>query len=273
MATFAVDAIVLNRRDIGEADRLITIFSRTMGKQRVVAKGVRRTTSRMAAHLEPGRESHLFLVERRSLPLVTQAQTQHLFISPNADLAELKDLFNILEITASLLDDNQRDSRFYELIIATLTRFKLITSQPEPLRSANRQLLSAAFMLKALHMLGFSIELTQCVACSKPLLAEPNNAAEPAGSTANDPSHSSAQPAEFYLSAARGGVAHKDCGMPGPGVFVITAEALRTMRKLLGAKLDTLETLTKGSSGSELTRPIVAFVEWTSERTLKSSQL
>ncbi|MFO0704547.1 MAG: DNA repair protein RecO [Candidatus Andersenbacteria bacterium] len=251
MATFAVDALVLNRRDIGEADRLITIFSRTMGKQRVVAKGVRRTTSRMAAHLEPGRESHLFLVERRSLPLVTQAETQQLFISPTADLAELKDLFNILEITASLLDDNQRDSRFYELIIATLTRFKLTGSQAEPLRTTNRQLLSAAFMLKALHMLGYSIELTQCVACGKPLQAEP----------------------EFYLSAARGGVAHTTCGMPGPGVFVLRQEALRTMRKLLGAKLDTLETLSKGAAGSELTRPIVAFVEWTSERTLKSSQL
>ncbi len=252
MATFAVDAIVLTRKDIGEADRLITIFSRTMGKQRVIAKGARRTTSHMAAHLEPGRESHLFLVERRSLPLVTQATTTRMFISGRADLAELKDLFSVLEITASLLDDNQRDSRFYDLVTTTLTQLNLTTDRPK---------LVASFMLKALHMLGYSIELTQCVSCSKALETE-GAAADPAKADER-----------FILSAMRGGVLHATCAIPGPGTHLLSANALNTMRQLLAAKLDTINGLTNSVPGAELTRPITAFVEWTSERTFKSSLL
>jgi len=249
MATFAVDAVVLGRRDIGEADRLLTIFSRTMGKMRVIAKGARRTTSRMAAHLEPGRESRLFLVERRSLPLITQVETSRLFVGHSPDLAELKDLFSLLEITANLLDDNQRDSRLYDLLTETLEQFTQTRDLPA------RQQLLVAYMLKALHMLGFAIELDRCITCQKPLL------------------HTPTPERDFYLSAARGGIVHKTCGSPGPGTFVITADALKTLQHLIRAKLATIAANPVGQPALELVRPIQAFLEWTSERTLKSSQL
>jgi DNA repair protein RecO (recombination protein O) len=235
MASFSVEAVVLTRRDMGEADRLLTIFSRTMGKQRVLAKGVRRPTSRMGAHIEPGRIAHLFLVERRSLPLVTQASTLELFLSPDADLREFQDLFQLLQIVERLTEDGQRDSRLYDLLVHALRRVR---------RAHEPQAVVHAFALQSLRLLGYQIELEDCLSCEKPVAA-------------TDP--------HVYLSAARGGVMHEACALPGPGTFRLSGPALQVARSLVSAKLATIDKL---QTSPELHRPLASFLEWTSERKL-----
>ncbi|MFH0831026.1 MAG: DNA repair protein RecO [Parcubacteria group bacterium] len=251
MASYSVDALVLSRKDIGEADRLLTIFSRTMGKQRVVAKGVRRPTSRMSAHLEPGRESRLFLIDRRSLPLVTQVEPKQIFTSTAADLTELKNLYAILETTANLLDDGQRDSRLYDLVVATLSAFNWYHQKPN---STSAAALTIAFMLKALRLLGFGLETQYCVGCQQLL-------------TAPDHCHH-----EFYLSTTHGGVLHSKCGHVSPGIYKINSAALQTLRELTQADLATIAANTYTAAPLVL-RPVQALVEWHSERSLKSAEL
>ena len=51
--TYRDEAVVLRTHKLGEADRIITMLSRHRGKIRAVAKGVRRTTSKFGARLEP----------------------------------------------------------------------------------------------------------------------------------------------------------------------------------------------------------------------------
>ncbi|TME67082.1 MAG: DNA repair protein RecO, partial [Chloroflexi bacterium] len=51
--TYRAEAIVLKTNDFAEADRILVLFTRHFGKVRVVAKGIRRATSRMAGHAEP----------------------------------------------------------------------------------------------------------------------------------------------------------------------------------------------------------------------------
>lgn len=47
------EALVLSRKDTGEADRLVTLFTKRYGLLRVLAKGVRKIPSRRGGHLEP----------------------------------------------------------------------------------------------------------------------------------------------------------------------------------------------------------------------------
>ena len=49
---YSTEAIVLKRSDLGEADRILTLFTPHKGKVHVIAKGVRRITSKRAGHLE-----------------------------------------------------------------------------------------------------------------------------------------------------------------------------------------------------------------------------
>ena len=70
-----VEAIVLRHTDWGEADRLLWLFTREMGKVKVVAKGVRKPRSRKAGHLEPFTRVELQLAQGRDFLIVTQAET------------------------------------------------------------------------------------------------------------------------------------------------------------------------------------------------------
>jgi DNA repair protein RecO (recombination protein O) len=69
------EAVVLRTRDLGEADRIVTLLSRSHGQVRAVVKGVRRTSSRFGARLEPFGHEDLQLYEGRNLDTVTQAVT------------------------------------------------------------------------------------------------------------------------------------------------------------------------------------------------------
>ena len=51
--TYRAEAIVLKTIDFGETDRILTLLTRHFGKVSVVAKGIRKPTSRLAGHAEP----------------------------------------------------------------------------------------------------------------------------------------------------------------------------------------------------------------------------
>ena len=75
--TYTDQAVVLRTHKLAEADRIVTVLSRTRGKLRVVAKGVRRTKSRIGARLEPGMAVTMQCHEGRNLDTVTQVETLH----------------------------------------------------------------------------------------------------------------------------------------------------------------------------------------------------
>ena len=79
MSLYRDEAVVLRRHKLGEADRIVTLLTRHHGVVRAVAKGVRRTSSRFGARLEPGMHVDLQLAQGRSLDVVTQAVTLHAF--------------------------------------------------------------------------------------------------------------------------------------------------------------------------------------------------
>ena len=75
MPLYRDEGIVLRTQKLGEADRIVTLLTRGLGKVRVVGKGVRRTKSRFGARLEPAMMVDLQCYEGRSLDTVTQAET------------------------------------------------------------------------------------------------------------------------------------------------------------------------------------------------------
>src|SRR6266478_9862000 len=100
--TYRAEAIVLRTVDFGEADRILVLFSRHFGKLHVVAKGIRRATSRMAGHAEPLTHATYQLARGRELDVLTGAESRALYRALREDLhgiaagwyiAELADRF------------------------------------------------------------------------------------------------------------------------------------------------------------------------------------
>ncbi|MFH2102401.1 MAG: DNA repair protein RecO [Chloroflexota bacterium] len=197
--SFRIEAVVLRYVDWGEADRLLTLYSRERGKLRAVAKGVRRIRSRKAGHLEPFTRVLLQLAKGRDLPIVTQAETVNAHIPLREDLIKMATAFYVVE----LLD------RFtYEENHENINVFRLLTETIERISSlADSWLAVRYFEMRILDYLGFRPQLAACANCSREIQAQ-----------------------DQFFSVAQGGVICPRCGTGLPGLREISVEALKYLR-------------------------------------------
>jgi len=115
MKTYSDEGIVLKRRNFGEADRLVTVYTKENGKITALAKGVRRLTSRKKGALEVGCRARFLFVKGRSLDLITQASIISSF-SPGSNLHSMTLMYQILEIIDSVTAEKEEKSAVYQLL-------------------------------------------------------------------------------------------------------------------------------------------------------------
>lgn len=111
MRTYKVEGIVLKRRNLGEADRVLTILSREFGKIAVKAPGVRHIRSRRSSHVELLNFSQftLYSSSKAFMPIVTEAQTLEDFSGVKKDLCKIGVALYICELINGLCADNQEN--------------------------------------------------------------------------------------------------------------------------------------------------------------------
>jgi DNA repair protein RecO (recombination protein O) len=163
--TYRVDAIVLRRVDFGEADRVLVLLTRERGKQSVVAKGIRRITSRMAGHLELFTRSEIQLARGTNLDVVTQAETRDPFRRLREDLGRTSTAYLVAELADALTEEGGEIAELFDLVVAT---FQALETTDDP------RLLAAHFTLRLLDVSGFRPVLLRCVSCDDDLLPGKN---------------------------------------------------------------------------------------------------
>jgi recombinational DNA repair protein (RecF pathway) len=107
MREYSTQAIILDREPQGELDARITLWSRTLGKLRGRATSLRKITSKLSAHLEPGMLSDVRMVENRNLQIVDALKIRRLAI-PAPDMPRL----------ARLLAEGEPDEELWAAITA-----------------------------------------------------------------------------------------------------------------------------------------------------------
>ena len=118
--SYATEAIVLKRTDLGEADRILTLFTPGKGKIRAVAKGTRRPISKMAGHLDLLCRSQLQLALGRNLDIVTQAEGRENFLHLRNDLWHMTCGFYLAELVDRFVEDQMQHYDIYVLLLETL---------------------------------------------------------------------------------------------------------------------------------------------------------
>ena len=115
---YKTEGIVLKRRNFGEADRILTVLTKSNGKIQIKAPGVRRITSRRSSHIEPLNFSLLTLYKssRASFPLLTEAQTLEDFRPIKNTLPRIGFAYYICELTDSLCPENQENRNVFFLL-------------------------------------------------------------------------------------------------------------------------------------------------------------
>src|SRR5947208_1116965 len=127
----STDAIPLKRMDYGEADRIITVLTPDRGKLRILARGVRRSTSRMAGHLELFSHAHLVLARGRDLDTVTQASTVEPFRRTREDMIAVSYAYHLAELVDSLLEDNDPHAEVFRLLREALSALEEHPATPD----------------------------------------------------------------------------------------------------------------------------------------------
>lgn len=145
MHGFKTEGIILRRRNFGEADRILTVFTLQKGKISVLAKGVRRITSRRAGNVELLNRVMMYMYQARGMPILTEAESLDTFSRIKGDLTLSTYAYHIIELVDKLTAENQENRTLYEHLVNVLKR----------LERSPRQILIRAFEAKTLSYLGF----------------------------------------------------------------------------------------------------------------------
>lgn len=161
MKLYRDEAIVLRTQKLGEADRIVTLLTRSHGVIRAVAKGVRRTKSRFGSRLEPFMHVDIQLYRGRNLDTVTQVET----LNRHADaIGQDYQLYTagtaILETAQRLTESEEGTTQQFLLLSACL---HALAQRREP-----ADLLLNSYLLRALSIAGWAPSFTECAKCGRP---------------------------------------------------------------------------------------------------------
>lgn len=119
---YTTDALILKRMDYGEADRILTLFTPGRGKIKAIAKGARRTTSRIAGHVELFTCSQLQLAAGRDLEIITQGESRERFPHLLTGLWHATMAFYLAELIDKFTEEHHEYADLYTLVIQSLRR-------------------------------------------------------------------------------------------------------------------------------------------------------
>ena len=158
MPTYRDHAVVLRTHQLGEADRIITLLTRSKGKIRAVAKGVRRTSSKFGGRLEPFQHIDVQFAEGRgSLEVVTQAEALHV-----STLASDYGRFTAAQVLVETAD-----RLVAEEATPALQQYRLLLGAIRALETAvlPAPLIVDSYLLRALAIAGYAVSTAECAGC------------------------------------------------------------------------------------------------------------
>lgn len=203
---YRTHAVVLRRRDHQDADRILVVFTPGLGKLELVAKGVRKTTSRKSGHLELFTHSTLMVAQARTWDIITEAQTVESFRYLRNDLDAIGRGSYVCELVDAFSESDNENQPLWELLLLTLRE---LDQGAQANQGGDGQVLLPWFNLHLLTLSGFQPQLFTCLACDREIT-----------------------PVVNYLSLSEGGVFCPECGQSQTALEAIDPDVLKILRHL-----------------------------------------
>ena len=239
MPLYRDQGVVLRTQKLGEADRIITLFTKEHGRIKAVAKGVRRTKSRFGARLEPASYVDLQLYTGRTFDTITQVVS----IENYGDV--LSSDYQSWTIASAILEAAERLTQAEHE--PALQQYLLVTGSLKVLaeRRYDASLILDAYLLRSLAVAGYAPSLTDCSRCDAP------------------------GPHKFFSLQGGGSV----CASCKPSASATpSAATLDLMANLLTGNWDSASK-SEGKNRHEASGLISAYLQWHLERGLRSLPL
>lgn len=199
-------AVVLSRRDQGDADRILTVFTPELGKRELIAKGARKTTSHKAGHLEPFTHTALLVAQARTWDIITEAVTVESFRHLRSELETIAGAGYLCELIASFTEADDDSRPLWDLLLFGLRTLDEFSAGGAPV---DLRLLLRWFDLRLLSVTGFQPQFFACLGCEDDL-----------------------QPTVNYMSLSEGGVFCPRCATRRNDVESLELDVLKVLRHL-----------------------------------------
>ncbi|GAB4526947.1 MAG: DNA repair protein RecO [Anaerolineae bacterium] len=238
--SFRTEAIILKRRDFGEADRLLTIITPEHGKRDVIAKGARKVLSTKTGHVEPFTLADMLIHRGRELDIAAQVEMLNPFVELREDLqrgayghyvAELMDRF--------VIDADEELDDAFALLKATLQH---LCTDDDPRRVVRY------YEMHLLDIVGFRPELQECVLTHEDILPE-----------------------DQFFSYAEGGIVSPKAAHLAPHASPVSLNALKLMRFIQRSPYSQLANLHIAPGlHAEIERLMLGYITFLLEKRLQS---
>ena len=195
---YQTEAIIIKKTKLGEADRILTMYTPGLGKIQGVAKGVRRPKSKLSGHLELLTYSQVTLALGHNLDTITGSQSINSFTPLKTDLWLTSYGLYVIELINQFTAEHVVDENLFKLLLDTLQNL---------CQTNNRELLLRYFELHLLNEAGYRPQLQECVTCHKIL-----------------------EPVANSFCARIGGTLCPTCGANQPFARPISVDALKVLR-------------------------------------------
>jgi len=159
MPVYRAEAIVIRRANLGEADRIVTLYTREHGKVSAAAKGARKPGSRFAGRLELFTQLRALLGVGRTLDVVSQVEVIEPFAAIRGDLGRMGAASFIVEVADRATPEREPFPAFYR----TLREALGAAAQGDP------QIAAIWFAAQVLTLSGYAPLVDRCVVCGRPI--------------------------------------------------------------------------------------------------------
>lgn len=237
---FRTEGVILRRQDLGEADRILTLYTREHGKIKALAKGARKPTSRKAGYVELFMRLDMLIARGHSLDILSQAEIIDAYLPLRSDLVRAMYASHLGELVDAFMEEGDENSLLYALLTSGLG---WIASSDDLRRTARY------FELHFLDAVGFKPQLFRCVISGEDVTAE-----------------------NQYFSAAEGGVIRPAYGHTRGGTRPISLNALKVLRYMQTRPIEVVDQLQLSPSvQDEIERLMHETLTYHLERRLKSA--
>ena len=239
--TYQTEAIIIKKIKLGEADRILTLYTPHLGKIQGVARGVRRPRSKLAGHLELITHSQVSLARGRNLDTIIGSQTIDSFLPLKSDLWLTSCALYVTELINQFAAEHVENYPLFQLLLETMHRL---------CQAGDDELVLRYFELHLLNQVGYRPQLQQCVSCRSPLKPVTTNA----------------------FSPTDGGVLCPQCRQRRSLAYPLSVNALKVMRLLQSSNYDTVSKLRMNPELSdELAEVMSHYLEYLLDREVKSA--
>lgn len=210
MAThYRTEAYVLKKTDLREADQLFAIYTKDYGKIDVLGRAIRKITSKLRSGVELFYFSEIEFIQGKAYKTLTDAILIDKFKNIRNDLEKTRIACQMIDLVDGLIKGQESDKRIWRLLNESFERLGLSTD-----------LIYYYFFWNLLSILGYQIDLHNCVYCEKQLI-----------------------PLKLYFNAQEGGVFCAQCFDKSNDRIDVSPETVKIIRLLLGRDWSVLERL------------------------------